>query len=99
MAEAERRWEESERGRREQLEELTFLQTQSSKLCFAIVSPPWARNHRSKGKQIATLHHTEMAGELAALRMMVSSTVEFALGRSPIETFWVEVVDELVAEF
>jgi hypothetical protein len=40
-----------------------------------------------------------MVGELAALQMAVSSVVEFALGHLHNETFWVEVVDELVAEF
>jgi hypothetical protein len=49
--------------------------------------------------RIAALHHTEMARELAALRMAVSSAMEFTLGRSNDEIFWVEVVDELVAEF
>jgi hypothetical protein len=29
----------------------------------------------------------------------VSSTTEFVLGRSPNETFWVEIVDELIAKF
>jgi hypothetical protein len=45
------------------------------------------------------LHHTEVAGELAVLWAVVSSTVEFVLGRSPNETFWVEVMDEMVAKF
>jgi hypothetical protein len=49
--------------------------------------------------QIAALHHTEMAGELAALRALVSSTTEFTLGCSPNEAFQVEGVDELIAEF
>jgi hypothetical protein len=40
--------------------------------------------------RIAALHHTGMA---------VSSAMEFTLGRSNDEIFWVEVVDELVAEF
>jgi hypothetical protein len=39
-----------------------------------------------------------MAGVLAALRVVVSSAVELELGRLPNETFWVEVVGELVAE-
>jgi hypothetical protein len=47
----------------------------------------------------ATLHHVEMARELAALRAVVSSTMESMLGRSPDETIWVEVVGELVVEF
>jgi hypothetical protein len=48
---------------------------------------------------IATLYHTEMAEELATLRTVMSSAVEFTLGCSPDETFRVEVVDELVAKF
>jgi hypothetical protein len=45
----------------------------------------------------AALRHTKMAGELATLRTVVSSTVESALGHSPNEIFHVEVVGELVA--
>jgi hypothetical protein len=52
-----------------------------------------------EGMWITALHHTEMAGELVALRAAVSYAVEFALGRSPDETFRVEVVDDLVAKF
>jgi hypothetical protein len=51
-----------------------------------------------EGMWMAALHHTEMVGELVALRMVVSSVMEFALGLSPYETFQVEVVDELVAK-
>jgi hypothetical protein len=91
--------EEFERGHREQLEELTLLQTQGSELCFAIVGPPQVRNHLSEGMWLAALCHTEMAIELDTLRTVVSSTVVLALGCSPDETFWVEVVDKLVAEF
>jgi hypothetical protein len=40
-----------------------------------------------------------MARELAALRAAMSSTMESMLGRSPDETFRVEVVGELVVEF
>jgi hypothetical protein len=96
---AERWREEFERGHREQLEELTLLQTQGSELCFAIVGPPQVRNHLSEGMWLAALCHTEMAIELDTLRTVVSSTVVLALGCSPDETFWVEVVDKLVAEF
>jgi hypothetical protein len=60
-ADAEQRREESERGCWEQWKELTLLQTRGSKLCFAIVGPPRARNHLSKGMWIAILHHSEMA--------------------------------------
>jgi hypothetical protein len=40
-----------------------------------------------------------MTGELATLLAAVSSVVEFMLGCSPNETFRVEIVDELIAEF
>jgi hypothetical protein len=98
-ADAEWQREESKRGHQEQLGELTLLLTRGSELCIAIVNPPRVKNHLSEGMQIAALHHTEMAGELAMLQMALSSTIEFTLGRSPDETFWVEVMDELVAEF
>jgi hypothetical protein len=49
--------------------------------------------------RIAALCRTEMAGKLVVLQATVSSTTELALGRSPDETFRVEVVGELVAEF
>jgi hypothetical protein len=49
--------------------------------------------------QIAALHHTEMAREIVMLRTAVCSAMEFVLGRSPDETFWVEVVDEPIAMF
>jgi hypothetical protein len=68
-------------------------------LCLAIVSPPRVRNHLSEGMLITDIHHTEMARELTVLREAVSSTAELALGHSPNETFRVEVVGELVAEF
>jgi hypothetical protein len=96
---AERRWEVSEKGCWEHFEELILLQTWGFELCFAIVGPPQVRNHLSEGMRIAALRHTEMVGELAALRAAVSSTMEMALGRSPDETFQVEIVGELVAEF
>jgi hypothetical protein len=53
----------------------------------------------SEGIQIAALHRTEMARELAMLRAAVSSATEFVLGHSPNKTFQVEVVGELVVEF
>jgi hypothetical protein len=40
-----------------------------------------------------------MGGELAALRVVVSSTVESMLRRLPDETFWLELVGEQVAKF
>jgi hypothetical protein len=51
-----------------------------------------------EGMQITALHHTEMVGELATLWTALPSPVEIVLGRSPDDTFWVEVVDELVVE-
>jgi hypothetical protein len=56
------------------------------------------RNHLLEGMQITALHHTEMVGELATLWTALPSPVEIVLGRSPDDTFWVEVVDELVVE-
>jgi hypothetical protein len=41
----------------------------------------------SEGMRITTHRHTEMVGELATSRPVVSFAVEFALGRSPDETF------------
>jgi hypothetical protein len=49
--------------------------------------------------QITALHHIEMDEEVGTLQTVVSSAAEFVLGLSPDETFWVEVVDELVAKF
>jgi hypothetical protein len=49
--------------------------------------------------RIAALRRTEMAGELAMVLTAMSSTLEFTLWRLPDETFRVEVVDELAAEF
>jgi hypothetical protein len=40
-----------------------------------------------------------MAMELVALRVAVISVAELVLGHSPNETFWVEIMDELVAQF
>jgi hypothetical protein len=57
------------------------------------------RNHLSEEMRIATLHRAKMAGELAALQVVVSSASEFMFGCSPDEIFWVEVVEELIAEF
>jgi hypothetical protein len=66
---------------------------------FWRLGTPRVRNHLSERIQLATLHHTEMARELSALRDVVSSTTESALGRSPDEIFRVEVVGKLVARF
>jgi hypothetical protein len=57
------------------------------------------RNHLLERMRIAALGHTEMVRELATLRLVVSFAMELALWCSPDETFRVEVVGELVAEF
>jgi hypothetical protein len=49
--------------------------------------------------RLAALRDTEMVRERATLWAAVSSTVESALGRSPNDTFCVEVVVEQVEEF
>jgi hypothetical protein len=91
--------EVSERERREQFEELTFVQTRGFELCHAIVGSPRARHRLSEGVRLATLCHTEMAIELTALWPAVSSSIESVLGHSPNDTFRVEVVGKLVGEF
>jgi hypothetical protein len=79
-------WEESERDFREQFEELTHLQARGSELsCHSI--PLRVRNHLSEGMQISTLSHTKMAEEVATLRAVVFSVIEFMLGHSPNEAF------------
>jgi hypothetical protein len=75
------------------------LQTRGSELCLAIVGPLRVRSHLSVEMRIASLQHIEMAGELAALRAAVSFGMKFALEHSPNDTFRVEVMDELIAEF
>jgi hypothetical protein len=60
---------------------------------------PWVRYHLSEEMRYATLCHTEMARELPTLQVVVSSATESALGRSPNDTFYVEVVGEHVIEF
>jgi hypothetical protein len=47
----------------------------------------------------AAIRHIEMAGVLAILRVVVTSTVALVLGCSPDETFRVEIMDEVVAQF
>jgi hypothetical protein len=91
--------EESKRECREQVEELTLLQTLGSELCLAVVGPLRVRSHLSERMWVFALRHTEMAGELATLRVAMASTAEFVLGCSPKDTFQVDVVNELIAEF
>jgi hypothetical protein len=49
--------------------------------------------------RLATLHHTEMAGELAALQVAASFAAESVLGHLPSDTFRVDVLGELATEF
>jgi hypothetical protein len=91
--------EVSKREHREQFKELTLLQTRGSELCHIIVRPPWVRCHLTEGMQLVALRHTEMAGELAALRAAVSTAVESVLGRPPGDTFHVEVVIKMATKF
>jgi hypothetical protein len=88
----------SERECQEQFEELTLRQTRGSELCHAIIVPPWARHHLTKGMLLAALHHTEMVGVLAALQVAVSTAAESVLGHLASDTFHVEVVSELATE-
>jgi hypothetical protein len=48
---------------------------------------------------LAALHHTEMAGELAALQVAASFAAESVLGHLPSDTFRVDVLGELATEF
>jgi hypothetical protein len=97
---AERRaWEVSKRECQELFVELTLLQTRGSELCYAIVGSLWTKHHLSEGVWIATLRHTEMVGEHATLRAIVTTVVDSVLGRSLSNTFRVEVVSELATKY
>jgi hypothetical protein len=89
----------SEMERREQFEELSLLQAQGAELCLAIVGPSRARNHLLERMWATAIHHIEMVGELATLRVIVTSAVELVLGHWPDETFQVEIANELVDQF
>jgi hypothetical protein len=54
---------------------------------------------KSEGMRIATVCHTEMAGQLATLWAAVSSTAQTVLRRSRTKAFWVNVVEGMIAEF
>jgi hypothetical protein len=88
-----------EREHQEQFKELTLLQTWGSELCHAMIGPPTVRHHLSEGMQLVALCRTTMAGELATLRAVVSTTTKSVLGRSPSDTFCLEVVSELATKF
>jgi hypothetical protein len=92
-------WEVSKREHQVRFKELTHLQTWGSELCHSNIGPPWVRHYQSEEMRIATLHHTKMAGELAALRAVVTTTTESVLGRSPNDTFRTAVVSELSTEY
>jgi hypothetical protein len=92
-------WEVSEREHQEQSEEFTILQTWGSELCHAIGGAPLARHHLTKGMRLVDLRHPEMAGELNALRVVVSTTTESVLGHSPSDTFHMEVVSKLATKY
>jgi hypothetical protein len=87
-----------EREHRACFEELTLLYTRGSELCHAIIGPPWAK-HLSWGMRLVALRHTEVAGELAAFWVAMSSTTELVLGWSLGNIAHTEEVGELDAEF
>jgi hypothetical protein len=89
----------SKMERREQFKELSLLWARGAKLCLTIIGPSRARNNMLERMQASAIRHIEMAGELATLQTAVSSAAESVLGRSPSDTFRVEVVGELVIEF
>jgi hypothetical protein len=99
LAAEHRAREVSERECREQFEEFTLLQTRGPELCHAIIGPPCVRHHQSEGMWHVALDHTEMVEEFTIIQATVSSTTESALGCSSNDTFCVEVLGELVAEF
>jgi hypothetical protein len=60
---------------------------------------PRVKHHLSEGMRLAALRQTKIARELAAFQAVVSYAVESVLGRSPNDTFHMEVVGKLVVEF
>jgi hypothetical protein len=79
--------------------EITLLQTRGFEVYHAIISPPKAKHHLSEGMRHAVLYHTEMAGELNAFGVVMSSAMESVLRCSPSDTAHIELVGELVTEF
>jgi hypothetical protein len=57
------------------------------------------QGHLLEGMWSTAIRHTEMVWRLATVRVAVSSTAQFVLGRSPSKAFWVDVVDEMLIEF
>jgi hypothetical protein len=88
----------SEMEHQEQFEDVSHVEAWGAKLCLAIVCLSQVRHHLLARFWATALCHTEMARELTALQVVVSSTVELVLGCSPNETSRVEVTNELVAK-
>jgi hypothetical protein len=89
----------SEMERREQFEELFLLRALGAELCLAIVGPSRVGNHLLERMRAAAFRHIGMARELVSRQAAVTSAIELVLGRSPDETFLVEIMVELVAQF
>jgi hypothetical protein len=49
--------------------------------------------------RLAALRHITMAKELTVLQVVVSTATESVIGRSPSDTFRVEIVREMATEF
>jgi hypothetical protein len=49
--------------------------------------------------RLAALRHIAMAKELTVLQAVVSTAMESVIGRSPSDTFRVEIVGEMATEF
>jgi hypothetical protein len=74
MAGINRWWDDAKRQCQDFIQELTLLQNKGIELCLAIVGPLMVWHHLSDGMRIATICHTEMAGQLATLWAAMSST-------------------------
>jgi hypothetical protein len=48
---------------------------------------------------IVVIRYTKMVEQFVMLQAAVSSAIEFVLGCSPTEAFWLDIVDGLVTEF
>jgi hypothetical protein len=75
------------------------MQTQGCELCHAIDGPPQSRHHLSEEMWLVALCHTEVARELTAFWVAMSSVMESVLGRWPGDTSRMEVVGDLVTQF
>jgi hypothetical protein len=72
-------------GCHEQHEELSLLRIQGAELCFVILGLSPVRTPRITEMRATTLRHGEVVGDLIALQMAVSSTVERVLECTPSE--------------